>query len=330
MKVSVCIPTFNQAHCLQNCINSVLAQSLLPCEIIISNDASTDNTATVLTMLKRKTTLLKVIHQPGNTGITANVNACFKQAMGDYIVRLDSDDLLLPGYIRYLSGLLNRHPMAGYAHCAVQEINEHEQVLRIRSLFRQDAFETGETALKRCLKGYRVSANIIMFRKKALQETGFLQCPSNFAEDYYLAADIAAHGYGNVYTPAVYACYRVWNNAGRQRMKRKLEEIKGITNVFEEVLEPAFKKRNYAVREVHKAREYFAVAHANCLSNSMYNENEKMELKAALLRLSSSVFVRFMIMMYEKKLYYPLAGFIHLKNNGRLLIKNILQKLQPH
>src|SRR6478735_6236759 len=105
MKVSVCIPTYNQAAYLEACVKSVISQTQLPDEIIISDDCSTDNTPALLSTLSKTNALIKLLHQPINLGLTANSNACLKAADGELVVRLSSDDLLLPGYIKTLASL---------------------------------------------------------------------------------------------------------------------------------------------------------------------------------------------------------------------------------
>src|SRR6478735_5115222 len=136
MRVSVCIPTYNQAIFLENAIHSVLRQTSLPFEIIVSDDCSTDNTYEILQNLSKQIPILKVIRQSVNLGINRNTDACLRLAIGDFIVRLDSDDYLAPSYIESLSKLLFKYPEAGYVHAAVQEINHLEENLNVRRLAR--------------------------------------------------------------------------------------------------------------------------------------------------------------------------------------------------
>src|SRR6476620_2746395 len=118
MKVSICIPTYNQASFLEIAVRSAYQQSVLPYEIIVFDDCSTDNTAEVLQKLSEETQILKYYRQPVNLGISKNVNACLRSAKGDIIIRLDSDDCLSFEYTEKLAGLLERFPEAGYDHAA--------------------------------------------------------------------------------------------------------------------------------------------------------------------------------------------------------------------
>ena len=89
-KVSVIIPTFNRAKLVQRAIKSVLNQTIKPYEIIVVDDGSTDDTLEVL-----KNYPIKVLTQK-NKGVSSARNLGIKNATGDIIALLDSDDEWLP------------------------------------------------------------------------------------------------------------------------------------------------------------------------------------------------------------------------------------------
>jgi glycosyltransferase involved in cell wall biosynthesis len=288
MKISVSIPTYNQGQYVEKAILSVYNQTLPPDEIIVSNDCSTDHTMEILEQLKSRVPVLKVINQPVNLGINKNVDACLKAASGEFILRLDSDDYLEPEYCEVLLALLEEYPEAGYAHANVHEIDQHDHKLKNRTLFRRVVFQKSDDALKAAVKGYRVAANIIMFRRKALEQVDFMAGRPNFGEDYHLAADLAAKGWGNVFSPKILSNYRVWVDAGMVRQKRKMSELHGLTSVFDDVIAPAFAKRNWSARDIEKSRENIACAQSDCLGWDLYTESEINELAEAVLKLSPS------------------------------------------
>jgi glycosyltransferase involved in cell wall biosynthesis len=324
MKISVCIPTYNQGKYIEQCIRSVLNQTMFPSEIIISNDCSTDNTKEILYQLQSEIKILKVFHQDKNVGITKNVNSCLKKAQGDFIVRIDSDDLLQPYYLENLSSLLNKYPNAGYAHCAIQEIDQNGNYIKDRKLFRHLEFQTGKESLKSSLKGYKVAANILMFKREALLAVNYLQSSYNFAEDFYLATEIATKNWGNVYCDKILACYRVWVDAANTRNKRKLEEIKGMTAVYNDVLLPAFIERGWDVKKVAKAKKRLAINYADCLSWDVYSKQEKDILEKALLELSSTPTVKFTIYAYKKGLWFLFKQYNKIKKQLKSFFKTFL------
>jgi len=87
--VSVIIPTYNRATLLRRAINSVLAQTYRPIEIIVVDDGSTDDTSALLLAYGNQ---IRVFKQP-NQGVSSARNLGLQQAHGEYIAFLDSDDL---------------------------------------------------------------------------------------------------------------------------------------------------------------------------------------------------------------------------------------------
>ncbi|RYX84641.1 glycosyltransferase family 2 protein [bacterium] len=288
MKVSICIPTYNQAQYLAQAVRSAYNQSIKPIEIIVSDDCSTDNTKEVLQGLFKEIPVLRIVSQPVNLGITNNSDSCLRLAVGDYIIRLDSDDYLSPLYLEKLSKLLINQKDAGYAHAAVQEVDQYGKFLQKRQLARKSGYQNSTTALQYASKGYRVSANIIMFRKEALVKVNYLTNRPTSAEDYHLSASLAAAGFGNIYLNEILSFYRVWVDAGKARLRRKLMEITGFYKVFNEVLEPAYKEKGWNLDSLYKNRTAIACIQADCLSWKVYSHEEKMQLKEALNTLSSS------------------------------------------
>jgi len=295
MKISVCIPTYNQADYVCQSIKSVMGQTLMPDEIIVSNDCSTDGSKELLEQLAGQLDLLTVFNQPINLGISKNTDFCLRAAQGDYVVRLDSDDLLHKNYIQTLSELLDQNPQAGFAHAAVQEINGKGEKIRNRKLNRKTGFQDDSAALKAALKGYRIAANILIFRRKALEKANYINCSEDFAEDYYLSVNIAKAGFGNVYSDEVLSSYRIWNDNGKVRQKRKLAEINGLNAVMNFALLPAFNQRKWNVKTIEQSKEHFAINHSDCLSWDVYSIEEKAELERAIYNLSSTKRVKFLV-----------------------------------
>ena len=323
MIISVCIPTFNQSSFLEEAIRSAYRQSLLPAEIIVCDDCSTDNTAEILINLKKEISILHVFRQPHNVGISKNVDFCLRMAKGDYVVRLDSDDSLFPNFIEKLSVSFQTWPNAGYAHASVREIGIKGEFRKERRLFRKSGFQDATDALRSALKGYRVAANILMFKREALESVNYLAGRPNFGEDYHLAADMASAGFGNVYIDEILSAYRVWTDIGNIRQKRKLAEISGLRSVFEEVIEPAFKDRNWNVKPVFKHRYRFARQHAICLSYSFYSVEEKVELEKELIKLSPGKKIKLVVWIFKNKLGWVLTIPSGLFASGKDILKKV-------
>lgn len=90
-KVTILIPTYNQAHFVLEAINSALAQNYAPLEVIVGDDASSDETFEVVSCIKD--TRLKYVKNPINLGRVRNYNnLLYCHATGNYVINLDGDD----------------------------------------------------------------------------------------------------------------------------------------------------------------------------------------------------------------------------------------------
>jgi len=95
VKVSVLIPTFNYARYLPQAIESVLAQSCGDFELLISDDASSDESAEIIRSYASHDERIRFHIQSGGLGMVSNWNWCLREARGRYIKYLFADDYLL-------------------------------------------------------------------------------------------------------------------------------------------------------------------------------------------------------------------------------------------
>jgi cellulose synthase/poly-beta-1,6-N-acetylglucosamine synthase-like glycosyltransferase len=287
--VAICIPTYNQAAYLERSVRSALAQTH-PCEVWVSDDASTDETAEVMARQVAAFPQIRHFRQKANLGMSGNPRWIVKQPRCEFIVKLDSDDELHPTYVEELLGSLRTHPSAGYAHAAVQQINGGNGKERLRFLARKCGFQSGEESLRASIMGYRVAANICLFRRSALQQVDYYKPDLNFADDWDLAVRLADGGWGNVYVNKVLANYRVWDTPAR--IRRKLAEVEGCRRVIEESLVPAYARRGWSLAPIMKARHRLALGQAACLRLNQFTAADRDELQLALRRLDDSVALR--------------------------------------
>jgi hypothetical protein len=104
MKFSVCIPNFNYARYLGQTIQSVLAQDGVDLEVVISDNASTDDSVAVVRAIGDPR--VKVSINRRNLGFAANLDCAGSMATGDFMIMLSSDDLMQPGALQKYRKLL--------------------------------------------------------------------------------------------------------------------------------------------------------------------------------------------------------------------------------
>ncbi|MDE0839711.1 MAG: glycosyltransferase [Kiritimatiellae bacterium] len=106
--ISVYIPSFNQRNVLVEAVDSVLAQTLRPTEIIIIDDASTDGSQDVIAgYVQAHPGWVRAIYHKRNMGVTRTRNEAVREAVGEYISYVDGDDRWLPGKLQAEFARLN-------------------------------------------------------------------------------------------------------------------------------------------------------------------------------------------------------------------------------
>ncbi|MBN3925619.1 glycosyltransferase [Nostoc sp. NMS4] len=112
--VSIIIPTYNRKHYLGHALESIRYQTYTNYEIIVIDDGSTDGTADWIQTHYPQVKLLQI---PTNTGAAAARNLGIKNALGQFIAFLDSDDQWLPDYLQHQIDTLKQTPTAVLSYC---------------------------------------------------------------------------------------------------------------------------------------------------------------------------------------------------------------------
>ena len=112
-KVSVIMPAYNVEKYIEEAIESILGQSFKDYEFVILNDGSTDNTAEIIQKYANKDNRIKFINNKKNKGFIDSLNECLDVAQGEYIAKMDSDDISLPMRLEKQVMYLDTHPDVG-------------------------------------------------------------------------------------------------------------------------------------------------------------------------------------------------------------------------
>ena len=109
VKISVVIPVYNVEKYLEQCLDSVIAQSFEDIEVICVNDGSTDSSLEILKRYADNDSRIKIISQK-NKGAGAARNVGIENAAGEYVYFMDSDDYLNSDAFERLNGFLDDEP----------------------------------------------------------------------------------------------------------------------------------------------------------------------------------------------------------------------------
>lgn len=133
--VSVIITSYNQKSYLVEAIDSVLAQTSKPHEIIVADDRSSDGSAEVIkAYAERYPGLVRGIYQERNVGISQNRNTALRAATGSHVAILDGDDRYLPHNLGLQLAALTEHPGARCAYSNLYFIDSTGTRIRTRDV----------------------------------------------------------------------------------------------------------------------------------------------------------------------------------------------------
>jgi glycosyltransferase involved in cell wall biosynthesis len=188
-------------------VESALGQDLDGVEVLVHDDASTDETSEVLAGFDDPR--LRILRHDTAKGVADNRNSCLARARGRYIAWLDSDDLYLPGTLAPRVELLEAQRAVGLVHGGFEVINEAGQVLRPwPAPFERDTVQPSPVAFRDLLACNTITTSTVVLRRDIHEAAGsFARSigPSSTDWDMWLRialrADIA-------YAASPVACYR--------------------------------------------------------------------------------------------------------------------------
>ena len=183
MKISVIIPTYNRKHTLQRAIDSVLAQTFKPYEIIIVDDGSKDGTKE---WLLQNYPSVQYIHQPNN-GVSSARNKGIQISQGSWIALLDSDDEWMPEKLEYQSRFIELNRDSSFCH--TNEIWIRNGV-RVNQMKKHKKY--GGDIFKHCLDICRISPSSSIIKKDVFEEVGAFDESLTVCEDYDLWLRVTA------------------------------------------------------------------------------------------------------------------------------------------
>jgi glycosyltransferase involved in cell wall biosynthesis len=210
--VSVIIPAFNAAKYVQDCITSVLQQTFSDFEILVIDDASSDQTVMLLEQMQDPR--LNIISLSENGGVSAARNEGIALAKGEFITFLDADDLWSPDKLALQVQALLDNPKAGVAYSWTYYLDD-------------------KTGLKHCIKP-RVQGSVhrkllqknfigsigsnILVRAVAIEKLGGFDATLSYAEDWEFCLRLATQ-WEFVVVPQPQVTYRQYSGSSSSKFQ---------------------------------------------------------------------------------------------------------------
>ncbi|WP_157618449.1 glycosyltransferase family 2 protein [Spirosoma spitsbergense] len=180
--VSVIMPVYNGERFLGQAIESILDQSYKQLELIIINNGSTDNTATILETYAQKDRRITILFHPeplGHAGEAAS-NLASRHAKGQYIAKLDADDVAVPNRIEKQVTFLEANPTIFLVGSYLELIDSQGNKVGVRRYPL-----TSEAIYSEFYLRFPVANPAIMYRNGVVAGDFYTLRHKSFTDDYY-------------------------------------------------------------------------------------------------------------------------------------------------
>lgn len=213
LTVAAIIPLYNGLHFIEDSLNSVLAQTRKPSEIIVVDDGSTDGGPELVTAIARTNPSVKLLRKP-NGGQSSARNFGAKHSAGDLIALLDQDDAWYPNHIeRLIRPFEDAEPphRLGWVYSNLDEIDRAGKMM-VRNFIPRDHHP--KTSIYMCLdRDMFVLPSASLISRKAFEDVGGFDERLIGYEDDDLFFRLFRSGYNNVYVDEALSLWRIYSSS---------------------------------------------------------------------------------------------------------------------
>ena len=234
-KVSVLMPCYNnvstpRAHFnFWAAIESICNQDYENWELIAVNDGSTDDTGTVLDDIASEKKRVKVVHLPKNSGIGAALNAAAATATGEYLARMDSDDMSVVYRLATQARILDDNPEIGITGSGMWVIDDNDHIIMeiVRPSLHEDI-------LRFCIgHGCPFVHGSVMMRRHVFEDVGGYADRSEWScEDFELWFRILSTFRGHNFPEPMYFYRHLTQALSKQNAERIARDTSRVIEMF--------------------------------------------------------------------------------------------------
>nr|WP_129734632.1 glycosyltransferase family 2 protein [Parabacteroides goldsteinii] len=280
-EISVIVPVYNVEKVLGRCIESILNQSFQDFELILIDDGSSDDSGSICDQYSLKDSRVCVFHQK-NSGVSTARNRGLKEAKGEYIVFIDSDDWVENYFFDSISAYFNKYDIIGFGLQCISSDGNIKSELRTTKLDSnlQSLADIVYSLFKEGILGYMCS---MAFRRKLITDNDIrFRVDLSIHEDSIFCYNCLLYA-KNIITldilPYVYINY----TNGRQTLSKSfpsnyykisMDKISAIKELFIKIEMP--EKQSLSIMSDLKYWTYSACVDIACKERDQINAIKKM------------------------------------------------------
>jgi glycosyltransferase involved in cell wall biosynthesis len=208
--LSVVIPNYNHARYLERAVRAHLEQTVVPLEIIVVDDASTDESPALVERIAAVHPKVRLVRLERNAGVNGAMNRGLLESRGDYVCFSAADDVVTPKFAARSLEAAARYPEAGFCFSEPAEMAGDGRVRHLPLRLSDEARLLSPSEVEQLLRAtwFAFPGHAVVYRRQALLSIG------GFVEDLRWYADwfancVLAFRHGACYLPDVLAVFRV-------------------------------------------------------------------------------------------------------------------------
>lgn len=257
-KISVIMPVYNGEKFLRQAIESILNQTFTDFEFLIFNDGSTDSSAEIIKSYSDKR--IRFFNSKENEGLVFQLNKGIDEAIGEYIARMDADDVALPERFSKQIKFLEKNPSIALCGTWVDIIGEKGNIINVlETPILHDELVAIHFIANKMIHPSMIGKTFV-FKEFKYKEEWFL------VEDYYFQIEVAKK-YKLANIPDVLLQYRHYGGNISTTRREKLEKV--VRKIYK------LKLKELDIEVDDKQLDF----HLDCLRNQIKIKNHNKALK---------------------------------------------------
>jgi glycosyltransferase involved in cell wall biosynthesis len=209
-ELSVVVPNYNHARYLESALRAHLEQTRPPLEVIVVDDASTDDSVAIVERLARDHPRLRLIRLAKNGGVNAAINRGLREARGDYVCFSAADDLVTADFAARSMETLARYPAAAFCFFdPARRVGDAGRLEPCPMYMSDGPCFVPPISLRQLLKrGWFGLPGFVVYRRDAIVAVGgFVEDLDSWADNF--ANCVLGFRHGAAYVPEVLTVFRV-------------------------------------------------------------------------------------------------------------------------
>ena len=271
VKVSIITPVYNVEACIERCVKSVMNQTCKDFEFILIDDGSQDKSIDIAKSLLEGCDINYRIITQKNSGVSTARNEGIKQAVGEYITFLDSDDYIDPEFIELMTKKAES-TKCDVVFCDYSEVDADGNVLvKNRTKYLSDFITGKEAGLKQLADEITIGMRSGIYRTSIIKDNNiFFDTKRKYGEDMVFIVKTLLEANRVISVNKVLAFYVIWSNSVTQNVSLKHLDC---YYSYVDLLEYIRKKGNF--HEIEKFLVEYKIPYSICHVFSILSKDPK-------------------------------------------------------